>query len=69
MKGWQKVYTTDQSYRADIVKAVLEDRGMIPVIINKQDSSYHNFGQHEVHVASEDVLGALKIIENDIDFK
>lgn len=69
MKGWQKIYVTEQAYRADIVKAVLEDHGMNPVIINKKDSSYNNFGNHEVHVSSEDVLQALKIIENDIDFK
>ncbi|MTI22465.1 hypothetical protein E1176_15640 [Fulvivirga sp. RKSG066] len=69
MKGWQKVYSSEQSYRADIVKAVLEDHGMNPVTVNKQDSSYNNFGNYEVHVSSEHVLSALKIIENDINFK
>jgi len=69
MRGWQNIYSTDQSYRADIVKAVLEDHGMSPVIITKKDSSYNNFGSHEVHVSTKDVLEALKIIEDDIDFK
>jgi len=68
MKGWQKVFDTEQVYRAEIVKAVLEDRGMRPVVVSKKDSSY-NIGLHEVHVSSEDVLNALKIIQNDIDFK
>lgn len=68
MKDWQKVYSTEQAYRAGIVKAVLEDNGMQPVIINKKDSSY-NIGSLEVHVSAEDVLGALKIIENDITFR
>ena len=69
MKGWQKVFDTDQSYHAEIVKSVLEENNIIPVIINKRDSSLNNFGQFEVHVASEDVLKALQIIKNDISFK
>lgn len=69
MKGWQKVFSTDHSYHAEIVKAVLEDNNINPVIINKRDSSLNNFGQYEVHVASEDVLSALQIIKNDINFK
>ncbi|GAA0892372.1 hypothetical protein GCM10009122_20510 [Fulvivirga kasyanovii] len=69
MKGWQKVFETDQSYHAEIVKDVLEDNNITPVLINKRDSSLNNFGQYEVHVASEDVLRALQIIKNDIDFK
>lgn len=69
MKGWQTIFRTDQAWQAEIVKAVLEDNNMTPVIISKRDSSYNNFGQYEVHVAADDVLRALQIIKNDIDFK
>lgn len=69
MKGWQKVFDTDQAYHADIVKAVLEDNNINPVVINKRDSSLNNFGQYEIYVASEDVFNALQILKNDIDFK
>lgn len=68
MKGWQKVFSTEHSYRANIVKSVLEDHEMTAVVMDKKDSSYH-FGSYEVYVTSEHVLDALKIIENDIDFK
>lgn len=68
MNNWQKVYFSDKIYRAEIVKAVLEDNGMQPVIINKKDTSYH-IGHYEVFVAQEDVLKAIKIIEDDIRFK
>lgn len=60
---------TDQSYRAEIVKDVLEDAGVKAVILNKKDSSYNNFGALEVHVLPADVMKAKRIIENDIDFK
>ena len=66
---WQKVYTTDQPHRAEIVKAVLTEHNMNPVVINKKDSSYQNFGEIEVHVEPEYVLRANQIIENDIHFE
>jgi hypothetical protein len=65
---WQKVYTTNMKYRAEIVKAVLEDNQLSPVLIDKQDTSYH-FGPIELYVAPDEVINALKIIENDITFK
>jgi len=65
---WQKVYTTSMKYRAEIVKAVLEDSRLNPVLIDKQDTSYH-FGAIELYVAPNEVISALKIIENDISFK
>ncbi|HNP17435.1 MAG TPA: DUF2007 domain-containing protein [Fulvivirga sp.] len=69
MAEWQKVYSTEIAYQAEIVKDVLEDAAIQVVIINKQDSSYNNFGAHEIHVLSNDVIRALQIIQNDIDFK
>lgn len=65
---WEKVFSTDQPHQAEIVKAVLTEHHMNPVLINKKDSSYHNFGQIEVHVTSEYTLKARQIIENHIKF-
>lgn len=69
MKGWHKVFSSEHSYQADIVKDVLEDAGIKAVIINKKDSSLNNFGLYEVHVATEGVFEAIQIIKNDIVFK
>jgi hypothetical protein len=69
MAQWQKVFSSEQSYRAEIVKDFLEDSSIQAVIVNKKDSSYNNFGAHEVHVATDDVMRAIQIIKNDIDFK
>jgi hypothetical protein len=66
---WQPVFSTDQPHRAEIVKAVLDEHHMNPVLINKKDSYYHNFGEIEVNVSSEFTLRARQIIENDIDFE
>lgn len=69
MAHWQKVFSAEQAYKAEIVKDVLENSGLRPVLISKKDSTYSNFGLNEVHVTSEEVIAALKIIENDINFK
>ncbi len=66
---WQKVYATNQIHQAEIVKSVLDDHQMNPVLINKQDSSYHNFGEIEVHVTTKYAQQAIHIIENDVNFE
>ncbi len=64
---WQKVYSTEQAYQAEIVKSVLSE-SMNAVIVNKKDSSY-NIGYYEIHVRPGDVMRALQIIKNDITFQ
>ena len=69
MQGnWQKVYTTDLQYRAEIVKAILAEHQINAVIIDKKDSAYQ-LGPVEVYVEPEHVLSAIKIIEDGIDFR
>ena len=68
MSNWQKVYEDQQEYRASIVKAILEENKLDPVIVNKKDTNYQ-FGTFEVHVAPDNVIRALKIIQDEIDFK
>lgn len=68
MADWQKVYQNSIQHKVSIVKAVLDDHNLNPVIVNKKDSSYQ-LGYFEVHVAPDNVMKALKIIEEEIDFK
>lgn len=65
--SWKTVYKTENNQRAEIVKAILEEKGMSPVIINKKDSAYL-FGLMEIQVHVDEVLEAIRIIEN-IDFE
>lgn len=68
MSNWQKVYEDTSEHRASIVESILSDKGLNPVLINKKDTSYQ-FGSFEVHVAPDNVIVALKIIQEEIDFK
>ncbi len=69
MSKWSKVYESKKPYRTEIVKGILEQKGIKAIIMNKKDSAYDIFGQLEVHVEADNVLTALKIIEDDIKFE
>ena len=68
MRDWQSVYKDEREYRALIVKEVLEDLGMQPVIVNKKVSAY-GFGNFEIFVAPDQVIRALKVIKEEIKFE
>lgn len=68
MTKWQKIFTDELLYRAEIVKAVLDDHQIESIIISKKDTSYH-FGAHELLVLPDDVLQAIRIIKEKINFE
>ncbi|MGK7392952.1 MAG: putative signal transducing protein [Candidatus Cyclobacteriaceae bacterium M3_2C_046] len=68
MKNWQKVYVSGKEYRAEIVKAILEEKDIPAVVVNKKDSAYL-LGNFEVYVSPDDLLKAINIVNNDIEFK
>lgn len=67
MSDWQKVYEDNVAYRAEIVKAILEERDMNPVMMNKKDTSYQ-LGHFEIYVSPDHTLRALHIIKEEIKF-
>ncbi|MFK7952518.1 MAG: hypothetical protein AB8B73_06700 [Ekhidna sp.] len=67
MRDWQSIFKDAREHRAEIVKAVLDDMGMNPVLINKTISQY-GMGNFEIFVAPEHVIRAIKTIKEDINF-
>ena len=68
MSKWQSVYKSRLLYKAEIVKGILTEKGLNPILIDKQDSAY-KIGYFEVMVNPEEVLNAIKIIENEINIE
>jgi len=58
---WEKVFSTNAGYQAEILKALLEEENIVSIVVNKQDSSYLSFGEVEVYVKSEDILKAKQL--------
>ncbi len=69
MNNWQIVFETENNIRASMVSDLLKEKGLNPIIVNKKDSSLNNFGQLEILVSPEDVLHALKLINEDLNFE
>lgn len=68
MKNWKTVYKTDKLYQAQIVKDYLQDKELQPIIVDKKDSAYQ-LGFYEIVVTVDEVMRAIKLIEDDIKFE
>ncbi len=64
MKDWRKVYSNSFEYKVEIVQAVLKDKGITSVIMNKKDSAYL-VGEIELYVQVDDVLRANQVINKE----
>lgn len=59
---WVKVYSTDQLYKALIMKEKLLDEGIQAFIVNKRDSVYA-FGDVELYVQPDQAVLSIHIIK------
>jgi hypothetical protein len=50
MNDWFKLYVTRDTTEANIIKGMLEENDIGVVMLNKQDSSFLNFGNIELYV-------------------
>ncbi len=63
MDNWIAIYETDQLYRAELVKDILNNEEVDAVILNRKDSSYH-FGSIQVMVNPKDKEKAAEIVKS-----
>lgn len=68
MSDWKSIYKDKARHRASIVRDVLADKGLEPILLNKQDSSLH-IGYFEVLVAPDHAPKAVKLINEEIRFE
>ena len=50
MQKWFLLYVTQNLPEASIIKGMLEENSVPVMMVNKQDSSYLNFGDIELYV-------------------
>ncbi|SMG21472.1 Putative signal transducing protein [Marivirga sericea] len=68
MKNWKTVFKTEKLYQAQIVKDYLQDKEFHAIIVDKKDSAYQ-LGFYEIVVTVEEVMRAIKLIEDEIKFE
>ena len=60
--NWNKIYSSQNFFTAEMIRQMLIDNNIPAVIINKQDSSYR-FGLVEVFAHQDNELAAKALIE------
>lgn len=66
MHSWQKIYATRNPAEASIIQGMLEENHIPVQVMNKQDSSYLNFGDIELYVPEHLLLTAKQLIGKDL---
>ncbi len=66
-KKWVQVFSTKLEYIGEIVKAILEDEGIVSFAVNKTDSMHVQLfeGEIEIFVQPDDVIRAKRLIEKN----
>lgn len=64
-QNWVTIKSSDQVYQLEILKGLLLQHDITSVVINKQDSSYMNFGEAELKVLESDSEKSLQIINQE----
>ncbi|MCH8330225.1 MAG: DUF2007 domain-containing protein [Bacteroidetes bacterium] len=66
-KDWVKIYSTNNTTEAGLIKLTLEQNEIGCVIINKMDSIYIVIGEIELYVKKDHAVIALNIIEKELE--
>ena len=66
-KDWVKIFETNQTFRAEIIKGMLLDNGINAVVLNHVDSSYLAAlpGMAELYVHESQAAEAISILQAD----
>ena len=68
MENWIRVFEDQNQIRAEIVKGVLEEKGVSAVVLNKKETVYQLLGTYQVLVPNDQAIHALQMIQHEIEF-
>ncbi|MBY0481087.1 MAG: DUF2007 domain-containing protein [Chitinophagaceae bacterium] len=63
MENWEKIFSTRNYAEASIIQGLLTENEIPVQVLNKQDSSYINFGDIELYVPAHLKLTAQQLLE------
>ena len=68
MEGWIKIYTAEQEYQAEVIKQLLENSALHPVMLDQKDDEFR-LGTVAVFVAPEEVEKAKQVLADNKESK
>lgn len=63
-KDWAEVFLTEQEYQAIIARDVLENNGIVAIVLDQHDSTYKTFGEYRVLVPLEMENKAIDLLKD-----
>jgi len=60
-QGWVKIYTSSDFFKSELVRQVLTDHELSPIIMDKQGFPYR-IGEVEVYIHADNFNQAIEII-------
>lgn len=61
INDWIEIYSTNDIFKAEVIKNMLISNNIEAIIMNQQDSSYH-FGTAKIYTKKENILKTKEII-------
>jgi hypothetical protein len=65
-EGWILVYRTDEEYKAEIIRQLLENHQLHPVMLDQKDDEFR-IGDVEIYVSPLEVEDARLVIEQNTE--
>ena len=63
-EGWVLIYQADEEYKAEVIKQLLENHDLHPVMMDHKDDEFR-IGQVEIYVSSLEETTALNLIKEN----
>ena len=68
MSDWVKIYSTDQPYKSNFVKTLLDDYNIPYSELNRIDSTVVSIGELEIYVdVTHEIFSRLLITQNNLE--
>lgn len=64
MEGWIKIYTAQQEYQVEVIKHLLENNELHPVMLDRKDEEFR-IGTVDLYIAPEELEKAKQIIADN----
>ncbi len=65
-EGWILVYRTDEEYKAEIIRQLLENHQLHPVMLDQKDDEFR-IGDVEIYVSPLEAEDARLVIEQNTE--
>ena len=62
--GWILCYQSNEEYKVEVIKQLLENQGLHPVLLDHRDSEFR-LGNEELYISPEEQADALKAIQEN----